>query len=255
MKLVRYSIAGEASVRGGVLEEDVIREYVGDMFEGIELTGSTCPLADATLHAPLSPRHIIGIGANFAPEGVPKPDMPELPVLFFKPTTAVIGPGVPIRLPPGAKNVKFEAELCVVIGRTGRRIAPERADEYIFGFTVANDVSAPEFFHPNGHWTVGKSFDTFCPLGPWLDTAFDDRDARIRAAVNGVEKQNGSIERMITPVRHMISRVSEFMTLMPGDVLLTGTPPGADVIRDGDTVVCAIEGLGSLSNPVLASAE
>lgn len=250
MKYVRFSIANDFSVRNGFLEGNTIREYDGDPFQAPESTGQTFLLEDVSLKAPLTPRHIIGIGKNFVGEGEPKPDVPELPILFFKPLTTVIGPLETIQLPPGTKEVKFESELAVVIGKTAKQVRPEDVDDYIFGYTVANDVGAFNYFHPEGHWTIGKAFDTFCPLGPWIETDFDYRNARIRSTVNGVEKQNSSMERIVMPIDRMISCISQFMTLMPGDVILTGTPAGADMIRDGDTVDCLIEGIGRLSNPV-----
>ncbi|WP_238357861.1 fumarylacetoacetate hydrolase family protein [Cohnella zeiphila] len=250
---VRFATADDSTVRGGVLDGDVVREYTGCLFDGPSLAGRADRLTDVVLKAPLEPRHIIGIGKNFAAEGAAKPDAPELPILFFKPQTAVIGPGEPIVAPPGVREVQFEAELAVVIGKRCRDIRPEDADSHIFGFTVANDVAVPGFFHPDGHWTIGKSFDTFCPLGPVLVTSFDYRNAGIQSRVNGAEKQNSSIERIILPIDRMIAYISRFMTLQPGDVLLTGTPAGAGAVRDGDIVECRIEGIGSLVNPVRSS--
>jgi len=247
---VRFSTADDASVRGGVVSDGIVREYEGDLFHEPAFTGRTYNIADVALKAPLEPRHIIGIGKNFVGEGEAKPDIPDLPILFFKPLTTVIGPGEPIVTPPGAAEVKFESELAVVIGKRCKDVRPEDADGCIFGFTVANDVSAANFFHPEGHWTVGKSFDTFCPLGPVLVTSFDYRNARIQARVNGVEKQNSPMERIVMPIDRMIAFISRFMTLMPGDVILTGTPAGAGAVRDGDVVECRIDGIGSLTNPV-----
>jgi 2-keto-4-pentenoate hydratase/2-oxohepta-3-ene-1,7-dioic acid hydratase in catechol pathway len=250
MRHVRFSIANDSTVRNGTLEGDLVREYVGNPLETVEFTNYTYRLEEVYLQAPLIPRHIIGIGKNFVAEGDLKPEEPELPILFFKPLTTVIGPGEPILLPPGSEGVKFESEIAVIIGRSAKRIRPEEADDYIFGYTIANDVGAFDYFHPEGHWTVGKSFDTFCPLGPYIETEFDYRNARIRSTVNGTEKQNSLMEQIIMPIDRMISCISRFMTLMPGDVILTGTPAGADMIRNGDTVECTIEGLGSLINPV-----
>jgi 2-keto-4-pentenoate hydratase/2-oxohepta-3-ene-1,7-dioic acid hydratase in catechol pathway len=251
MRHVRFSIATDTTIRNGTLEGNIVREYNGDPLQTVEFTNQAYHLEEVSLHTPLIPRHIIGIGKNFVAEGGLKPEVPELPILFFKPLTTVIGPGEPIVLPPGSEGVKFESEIAVIIGKTAKRIRPEEADDHIFGYTIANDVGAFDYFHSEGHWTVGKSFDTFCPLGPYLETEFDYRNARIRSLVNGIEKQNSLMEQIIMPVDRMISCISQFMTLMPGDVILTGTPAGADMIRDGDTVECTIEGLGRLINPVL----
>ncbi|GIQ69793.1 DUF2437 domain-containing protein [Xylanibacillus composti] len=252
MKLIRFSLPDRNEVRGGILDGTTVRAFAGDLFGDKSPTGEVYPLADVRLHAPLKPGNIIGIGKNFVAEGQVKPPVPDLPIFFMKPLSTVIGPDEPILLPPGVAEVKFESELAVIIGRTASRIRPDQAEEVIFGYTVANDLAALQFFHPEGHWTVGKSFDTFCPLGPVIETNFDYRSARIQAAVNGVMKQDSLMERIIMPVDQMIAYISTFTTLQPGDVILTGTPAGADMVRDGDAVACTIEGIGSLSNPVQA---
>jgi len=255
MKIARFIplTEPEAPARYGVLEEGVLRELAGGLFEPPAFTGRGYDPEEVRLLAPVEPRHIIGIGKNFAAPGGPKPPVPDMPILFFKPLDTVIGPGDPIVLPDGTDRVKFEAEVAVVIGRTARRIRPEEAEGVVFGCTVANDVSALDFFHPEGHWTIGKAFDTFLPLGPVVDTAFDWRSARIRAAVNGEPKQNGSMEEIIMTIERQIAYISGFMTLRPGDVILTGTPAGADWVGAGDVVTCAVDGIGELTNPVAAA--
>jgi 2-keto-4-pentenoate hydratase/2-oxohepta-3-ene-1,7-dioic acid hydratase in catechol pathway len=250
LKICRFSLSDEAIIRSGLLEGDTIREYTGDVFTEWTLTGKEFPFASIRLAAPIVPRNIIGIGKNFVEEGAEKPPVPDMPILFFKPVTTVIGPEESIRLPQGTEAIKFESELAVVIGRTARHIDAAQADEVIFGYTVANDVGAVNYFHPEGHWTIGKAFDTFCPLGPVIETEFDYRSARIGATVNGTVKQDAAMERIITPIDAMISYISRFMTLQPGDVILTGTPAGADFVRDGDIVDCYIEGIGHLRNVV-----
>jgi 2-keto-4-pentenoate hydratase/2-oxohepta-3-ene-1,7-dioic acid hydratase (catechol pathway) len=256
MKIARFvPLAEPASpARFGVLEEGLLRELAGGLFDPPAFTGRCFGLADVRLLAPVEPRHIIGIGKNFAAPGEPKPPVPDMPILFFKPLGTAVGPGDPIVLPDSISRVKFESEVAVVIGRTARRIRPEEADGVIFGCTVANDVSALDLFHPEGHWTIGKACDTFCPLGPVIDTAFDWRSARIRASVNGVPKQDGAMADIIMPIDRLIACISGFMTLMPGDVILTGTPAGADWVGAGDVVTCAVDGLGELTNPVAAPA-
>lgn len=175
-----------------------------------------------------------------------------MPILFFKPLGTVVGPEEPVLLPRGTVEIRFEAELAVIIGKPARDLEPAEVDGVIFGYTVANDLGAFQYFHPEGHWTIGKAFDTFCPLGPVLETEFDYRTARIQAAVNGIGKQDSLMERIITPIDVMISYISRFMTLMPGDVILTGTPAGSEAVRDGDVVDCYIEGIGHLRNHVKA---
>ncbi len=252
MKLIRFSLPGHTEIHGGILEGTTVRPYAGDLFGDRSLTGESYPLDQVQLHAPLTPSNIIGIGKNFVAEGQAKPPVPDMPILFMKPLSTVVGPNAPIVLPPGIDEIKFESELAVVIGRTASRIRPEQAEEFIFGYTVANDVAALQYFHPEGHWTIGKSFDSFCPLGPAIETSFEYEAARIQATVNGRTMQNSSMDRIIMPIDRMIAYISSFTTLQPGDVILTGTPAGADLVRDGDTVVCTIDGIGSLSNPVQA---
>jgi 2-keto-4-pentenoate hydratase/2-oxohepta-3-ene-1,7-dioic acid hydratase in catechol pathway len=253
MKLARFNLTNDSVTRSGIVEEKVVREFTGDLFASRVFTGNTFPLENVRFLAPLVPRNIIGIGKNFVDESMEKPPAPEMPILFFKPLTTVVGPGDKVLLPRGTEEIKFESELAVVIGKTVKDIEPGLVDEIIFGYTVANDFGAFNYFHPEGHWTIGKAFDTFCPLGPVIETEFDYRSARIQATVNDKLKQDALIERIITPIDVMISYISRFMTLMPGDVILTGTPAGADMVRDGDIVDCYIEGIGHLRNPVSAS--
>lgn len=251
MKYVRFSIGSDSLIHNGVIEGEFVRKYNGNPFNEIELTSEKYPLQDIKLHSPLVPQHIIGIGKNFVAEGTPKPEIPEMPILFFKPVTTVIGPEEPILFPQEMAEAKFESEVAVIIGKHAFNISPDEVPDVIFGCTIANDVGAFQYFHEEGHWTIGKSFDTFCPLGPFIDTTFDYNQAKIRANLNGEEKQNSTMEQIITPIHEMISYISSFMTLAPGDVILTGTPAGADFMKVGDTIECIVEGLGSLRNTVL----
>ncbi|OXM85500.1 fumarylacetoacetate hydrolase family protein [Paenibacillus rigui] len=252
MKLARFTVSGVNGILSGIIEGSIVKEFTGDLFGAHTLTGRSFPLGDIRFKAPLDPRHIIGIGKNFAAEGTEKPHVPEMPILFFKPLSTVVGPEDPVLLPHGTEEIRFESELAVIIGKIAKNLSPAEADEAIFGYTVANDFGAFNYFHPEGHWTIGKAFDTFCPLGPVLETEFDYRSARIKAAVNGVLKQDSPMERIITRIDVMISYISRFMTLMPGDVILTGTPAGSEAVRDGDVIDCYIEGIGNLRNQVKA---
>jgi 2-keto-4-pentenoate hydratase/2-oxohepta-3-ene-1,7-dioic acid hydratase in catechol pathway len=175
-----------------------------------------------------------------------------VPLLFFKPPSAVIGPGAAILVPPQSQRVEHEAELAAVIGRRGRWISPEEALHHVFGYTVANDVTARDLQFRDSQWTRGKGFDTFCPLGPWIETDFDPADALITCHVNGEMRQMASTRDMVFSVRQLIAFASSVMTLEPGDILLTGTPAGVGLLLPGDTVEVTIEGLGALSNPVAA---
>ncbi|HPO59722.1 MAG TPA: fumarylacetoacetate hydrolase family protein, partial [Anaerolineaceae bacterium] len=175
-----------------------------------------------------------------------------IPLLFLKPPSSVIGPGEAILLPPQSRQVEHEAELAVVIGRLGRWIPPEAALDYVFGYTVANDVTARDLQRRDGQWTRGKGFDTFCPLGPWIETDYDPYDNLITCRVNGEIRQMASTRDMIFPVQQLVAFASSVMTLEPGDVILTGTPAGIGPLLDGDEVAVDIEGIGELRNPVKA---
>jgi 2-keto-4-pentenoate hydratase/2-oxohepta-3-ene-1,7-dioic acid hydratase in catechol pathway len=201
--------------------------------------------------APVAPGKIIGIGRNYAAHAVEQEvEIPELPLLFLKAPSSVIGPGEAISLPPQSQQVEHEAELAIVIGTPGRWIAPPDVPDHILGYTIANDVTARDLQRNDGQWARGKSFDTFCPLGPWIETELDPADAVITCSVNGQMRQMASTRDMIFPVRQLVAFVSSVMTLEPGDVILTGTPAGVGALQHGDEVTIEIEGLGRLTNPV-----
>ncbi|MBA2665503.1 MAG: fumarylacetoacetate hydrolase family protein [Trueperaceae bacterium] len=253
MRFVRFlatAAGAEAWPRTGVVEGERVFEVGGDVLEPGARTGRAHDLAELRLLAPLVPRNVIGIGKNFVADGERVPEAPALPILFFKPISSVIGPDDAIVLPDGIDTVKFESELAVVMGRTVRGVSASEALDGVLGYTVANDLAAQEFHHPDGHWTISKSFDTFCPLGPAIETDVDLDAIMVEAYVNGERAQRAGLDRMITGVAEMIAYVSSFMTLSPGDVLLTGTPAGAGMVGHGDVVECAIEPIGRLRNPV-----
>jgi len=205
------------------------------------------------LLAPVIPRSkVVCVGLNYV-EHIKEMghDMPPAPVLFMKPNTAVCGPDDPIILPPWTDEVSYEVELAVVIGKACRNIQPKDAHNFIVGYTVANDVTARDAQRTDGQWTRAKGADTFCPLGPWIATDFDPSNARITSRVNGVTKQDSNLADMLFDVPFLVSYISEMMTLLPGDVILTGTPAGVGPIHDGDIVECEIEGIGTLRNPVI----
>ncbi|WP_020619393.1 fumarylacetoacetate hydrolase family protein [Paenibacillus daejeonensis] len=252
MKFVRFRASEQAPVLSGVLEsEERIREITGEPWAQWSYAEGEYRLGEVILEAPLVPRSIIGLGKNYLAPGEAHPDeLPAVPVLFYKPALSVIGPEADIVLPPGVDEVKFESELAVVIGKTAQRIKADEAEGYIFGYCVANDVTALSLFHPDGHWTLGKAADTFLPLGPLVTTELDLNAVRVCSSLNGKEYQNCGLERMIMSIPEMIARISRYVTLVPGDVLLTGTPAGAVMMRAGDRIECRIDGIGSLSNPV-----
>lgn len=207
------------------------------------------------LLAPVVPGKIVCVGKNYPAHAAEHgSEVPELPLLFLKPPSAVIGPGEPIRLPPQTSAVEHEAELAVVIGRSGRWITAEAADEHILGYTAACDVTARDLQRLDDQWTRAKGFDSFCPLGPWIDTDLDPADVVITATVNGQLRQMGSSRDMVFPVYELVAYISSIMTLQAGDVILTGTPSGVGPLLEGDELVIEIEGLGTLRNPVRKAA-
>jgi 2-keto-4-pentenoate hydratase/2-oxohepta-3-ene-1,7-dioic acid hydratase in catechol pathway len=254
MKFTRFTTG--FSIHTGVITEDAIREIEGDIFGEWEYTGNTFLAADVTLLAPLEPNQIIGIGANYVSKLEDRPSvLPEIPVFFFKPTSSVIGPGEEIIIPKGIEQVKFESELAIVIGKEAKNVPESEVLDYVFGYTVGNDVTAPQFFHQDGHWTIGKSFDTFTPLGPVIETELDPFSVKVEAKLNDVEKQNSATELMIIPIRRMISYLTNVMTLKPGDVVLTGSPVGAEFVSAGDVIECEIKEIGSLRNSFVTAKE
>ncbi len=180
-------------------------------------------------------------GADAAP--------PEAPLIFLKPSTSVIGPGAAIVLPQESQNIHFEGELAVVIGRPAKDVPRERALDVILGYTCANDVTARDLQNSDGQWTRAKGYDTFCPLGPWIETDLDASDLRLTTTVNGEVKQDGRTSQLIHAIPTLIAYITQVMTLLPGDVILTGTPAGVGPIVHGDTVTVDIEGIGALTNP------
>ena len=175
---------------------------------------------------------------------------PADPVMFLKPSTSVIGPGAPIRLPPSSTRVDFEGELAAVIGRPCRDVAAAQAKSVLLGYTIANDVTARDHQQADGQWTRGKGHDTFCPLGPWIDTTADPADLAISTTLDGETKQSSRTSLLLHDIGELVEWVSRVMTLLPGDVLLTGTPAGVGPITAGQTVEVTVEGIGTLSNPV-----
>ncbi|MDF3290652.1 fumarylacetoacetate hydrolase family protein [Streptomyces silvisoli] len=211
-----------------------------------QFTGVSVPLDGARLLAPVAPGKVVVIGRNYGSRA----DAADTLVLHLKPPTAVTGPGEPILLPSGSKDVRYEGELAVVIGSVCRAVDPDQAEAHVFGYTCANDVTAWDIGTEGGQWTKAKGMDTFCPLGPWITTDVDPAAAVITTHVNGELRQHGSTAELTRATAVLVSEVSHLMTLLPGDVLLTGTPGGSASLADGDEVTVAIEGIGALRNPV-----
>ena len=223
----------------------------GHPFGTLEPEGRIIPLEQTRLVAPVLPSKIVAVGRNYVDHAKELGnDVPSSPLIFLKPSTAVIGPGETIALPWQSEHVEHEAELGVVIGRLCSDVPIERAAEVILGFTCANDVTARDLQRTDGQWSRAKGFDTFCPIGPWIETEVDFEDARITCTVDGVLRQEGSTGDMVFDIPTLVAYISSVMTLIPGDVILTGTPSGVGRLNAGNSVTVAIGGIGSLTNAV-----
>lgn len=254
MRLVRY-IEKNRKPRYGWVLEDKVGPIEGNPFEAFKRGEAKTALAKVSLLPPVMPSKIICVGRNYAAHAQEHDvEVPEVPLLFLKPPSSLNGPGGVIVLPPQSQKVEHEAELAVVIGKRSRWLDAESAKEAILGYTIANDITARDLQRRDGQWTRGKGFDTFCPIGPWVETEFDPADAVITCSVNGELRQMGSTRDMVFSVRQLVAYASSVMTLEPGDILLTGTPAGVGPLIDGDQLLTSIEGLGELRNPVQAEA-
>ena len=252
MRIVRYQMNAEAPKYGWLLDEK-IGEIQGDMFGQYRRRDVKTPRADVKLAAPSQPTKIVCVGRNYVEHAKELGnDVPKVPLIFLKPPSAIIANGENIILPPQSNQVEHEAELVVVIGKRGRNITTEDAKQYIFGYTVGNDVTARDLQKTDGQWTRAKGFDTFCSFGPWIDTDFDPSDAVVTCRVNGQMRQMASTRDMVFNVATLVAYISSIMTIEPGDIIFTGTPAGVGGLKNGDVVEVEIEGLGKLSNPVKA---
>jgi 2-keto-4-pentenoate hydratase/2-oxohepta-3-ene-1,7-dioic acid hydratase in catechol pathway len=250
MRIVRYQ-KGSDQPQLGWLYEDQVGPIEGDLFGEYQRGEALTPAGEVRLLAPVLPGKIICIGRNYAEHAKEhQVEVPDLPLLFLKPPSAVIGPGDAILLPPQSQRVEHEGELVVVIGKCGRWISPEDALNYVLGYTLGIDVTARDLQRRDGQWTRGKGFDTFCPLGPYIETDFDPTDAMLTTHVNGEMRQMASTRDMIFTVRQLVAYISSVMTLEPGDIIMTGTPAGVGPLLAGDKVKVTIEGLGELTNRV-----
>jgi 2-keto-4-pentenoate hydratase/2-oxohepta-3-ene-1,7-dioic acid hydratase in catechol pathway len=239
------------SIEGDTGRESA-REIAEHPFGTPTFTGRNWPLADVRLLAPILASKVVCMGKNYAAHAAEMGGVaPEDPVIFLKPNTAIIGPNVPIQLPADAFPVHHEGELAAVIGRPCKDVPASKAFENILGYTIANDVSARDQQKKDGQWMRAKGHDTFCPVGPWIVTDLDPSDLDLRTEVNGELRQHSRTSLMIHDIGAIIEWVSAVMTLLPGDLILTGTPEGVGPIEHGDTVSITIEGIGTLTNPVV----
>jgi 2-keto-4-pentenoate hydratase/2-oxohepta-3-ene-1,7-dioic acid hydratase in catechol pathway len=262
VRIARFVHPGSASVPSGVswgavegpagaaLDALTVAAVDGHPFGDITFTGDRWALPDVRLLSPILPSKVVAIGKNYAEHAKEMgAEPPASPVIFLKPSTSVIGTGDTIRL-PASDRVDHEAELAVVIGRPARDVTRENAMAHVLGYTCANDVTARDQQRADVQFTRGKGHDSFCPIGPWIESVLDPSDLRVTASVNGVVKQDGRTSAMIHDVATLIEFMSGVMTLLPGDVILTGTPAGVGPIVDGDTVTIEVEGIGALTNQV-----
>lgn len=250
MRFIRYQSPHQPPRQGWILGNQV-GAIEGSIFSEFRRLEAEEDISNIKILPPVLPSKIICIGRNYAAHASEHgADVPEVPLLFLKPPSSIIGNGDTIILPPQSQQVEHEAELAVVIGKRGRWISPEEAEDFILGYTIANDVTARDLQRRDNQWTRAKGFDTFCPIGPWIETEFSPTDALITCYVNDDVRQMASTHDMVFNIHHLIAFASSVMTLEPGDLILTGTPSGVSPLKDGDLVRITIEGIGTLENPV-----
>ena len=259
MRIARFSVDDEP--RYGVVETDDPEGLVGTvnvldsdpLYRSAQFTGEKLQLADVRLLAPVIPRSkVVCVGRNYAAHAAELGnDVPKEPMIFLKPNTSVIGPRDGIVYPEQTNDLHFEGELAIVIGRICRDLPKERVNEVIFGYTIANDVTARDLQKSDGQWARAKGYDTFCPLGPWISTEFDASDVRVSTELNGEPKQDGRTSQFIFDIPEVLAYITSFTTLLPGDVVLTGTPAGVGPMLPGDEVSVSVEGIGTLTNKVI----
>jgi 2-keto-4-pentenoate hydratase/2-oxohepta-3-ene-1,7-dioic acid hydratase in catechol pathway len=246
-------VTGDVDELGIPAEDTTIVALAGDpLYVGLQLTDTEVKLADARLLAPVIPRSkVVGIGRNYpAHDGGTGDEVPAEPLVFLKPNTSVVGPGDPVFYPRQSSEVHYEGELAVVIGRICRDVTPERVGEVVYGYTVANDVTARDLQRGDVQLTRAKGFDSFCPLGPWIETELDTSDLKVSTHLNGDLVQDGTTKDMVFGVPTLVAYVTSVMTLLPGDVILTGTPAGVGPMNVGDEVEVTVTGIGSLTSRV-----
>jgi 2-keto-4-pentenoate hydratase/2-oxohepta-3-ene-1,7-dioic acid hydratase in catechol pathway len=254
MKILRFQKDGKEAV--GILKDRIVCEVSSSVANVLQNgftpeSGNSYSLKEVKILPPVDPSKVICVGLNYRDHAEElNMALPEEPVLFLKPPTTVIGHGAPIIYPPQSRQVDYEAELAVIVGRMAHKIPPEDAADFIAGYTVLNDVTARDLQQKDGQWTRAKSFDTFCPLGPWMETDLSPGNQKISMEVNGELRQDSNTKNMIFPVEELFSFISHIMTLQSGDVIATGTPPGVGQLQVGDVAEATVAGVGSLRNPV-----
>lgn len=251
MKIVRYQ-DGPAT-KWGAIEEGNVREMEGNPYGPFHLTSEVKRMEEVRLLAPCLPSKIVAIGLNYRDHAEEvKLEIPKEPILFIKPSTSVIGPGEAIVFPKMSRRVDYEGELAIVIKQAAKSVSEDRAGDYILGYTCLNDVTARDLQPKNGQWTLSKGFDTFSPIGPWIVTDLDPSQLEISTLLNGERRQHSNTKNLIFGCNALVSYISHAMTLLPGDVIATGTSSGIGKMAVGDKVDVVIEGIGTLSNTIVA---
>lgn len=249
MKIVQFYEFTDKNIHYGILKNDKIYKINGDIFDKFIETEEFVTLDRIKILPVTLPSKIVCVGLNYKDHAEEvKMKLPVEPIIFIKPNSSIIGQNDCIVLPPQSERVEYEAELAIIIKKEGKNIPLEEAKNYIFGYTCANDVTARDLQKKDGQWTRAKSFDTFCPLGPYIETEIDPTNLEIKLFLNKELKQHSNTRYMIFGIYRLISYISSVMTLYPGDVILTGTPPGVGQIKKGDEVIVSIEGIGELKN-------
>ncbi|HOM96193.1 MAG: fumarylacetoacetate hydrolase family protein [Candidatus Methanofastidiosa archaeon] len=250
MKLLRYS--DNDKIENGIFENNVIKKIKGDFFSEFQVTETEIDPSSIKLLPPTMPTKIVAVGLNYRDHAKElKMEIPNNPIIFIKPASTVIGPEDPIIYPDTSNQVDYEAELGIVIGKRAKNVEKDEAKEYILGYTVFNDVTARDLQKKDTQWTRSKSYDTFAPMGPMIETSINPFDLPISLKLNGITKQNSSTKNMIFDCYELLEFISEIMPLEPGDIIATGTPPGVGPMNRGDTVEAKIEGIGVLKNYVI----
>ncbi|MBN2168863.1 MAG: fumarylacetoacetate hydrolase family protein [Actinobacteria bacterium] len=249
MKIVRYEHGSDSGF--GILHDDVINEIEGSSERGLYESERSFPIYESKLLAPVVPTKVVAVGLNYKDHAEElNMEIPDHPIIFIKVPNTVIGSGEKVYYPPQSEQVDYEAELGIVIGRTAYRVSETEAEEAVLGYTCALDMTARDLQHADVQWSRAKNFDTFCPLGPWIETAVDPEDLAIELRLNGEVKQSSRTSQMIFKPLQLVSFVSNVMTLHPGDVIITGTPPGVGEVKPGDKLEVKIESIGTLNTTI-----